>query len=271
MATITNILAKYVKNPSKGHIEAAKRILRYLKGTHTKGITFSTSPQSQIDSFLKFPLDPSSITALADANWGPQDQSRPLPSKRYPDLELFKSRSLSGFIIMGHGPIHWMSKRQSLTARSSAEAEIIATDECTKFLLYLRNVSLDLNIATLLFPSATILYNDNAACVKWAKNMTTKGLQYIQIRENAVRESILKDFIHVKHIAGKINLADLFTKEDKDCAHFLTIRDLLVQDAPKYIPRASDTSSVQGGCQPKPSSQVGTRQQLCPFTYHNIT
>ena len=263
LATITNILAKYVRNPSKGHIDAAKRILRYLKGTPDKGITFSLCTQSHIESFLKFPLDPTVITALTDANWGPQDQSRPIKLKHYPDLPLFKTRSISGFVIMGHGPIHWVSKRQSLTARSSAEAEIVATDECTKFLLYLRNLSIDLNISDILFPSPTTIYNDNAACIKWAKNMTTKGLRYIQIRENAVRESILSNFIRVKHIAGKINPADIFTKEDKDCAHFIAIRDILVQDVPKNIIRSQDTSSIQGGCQPKLRSQVGIRQQIC--------
>ena len=260
LATITNILAKYVKNPSKGHIDAAKRILRYLKGSHSKGITFSTSDQSHIESFLKFPIAHTPITALCDANWGPQDQSKPLSSRHYPDLELFKSRSISGFIIIGHGPIHWMSKRQSLTARSSAEAEIVATDNCTKHLLYLRNIAMDLGIDTILFPSSTTLYNDNAACVKWSKNMTTKGLRYIQIRENAVRESVLSKFITVKHIAGKLNLADLFTKEDRDCTHFMTIRDLLVQDVPTHLICIHDTSTVQGGCQPKPKGQVGTRQ-----------
>jgi hypothetical protein len=32
------------------------------------------------------------------------------------------------------GPLHWFSKHQSVTAGSSAEAEIYATDECVKFL-----------------------------------------------------------------------------------------------------------------------------------------
>ena len=101
--------------------------------------------------------------------------------------------------------------------------------------------------------------------------MTTKGLRYIQIRENAVRESVLSKFITVKHIAGKLNLADLFTKEDRDCSHFVTIRDILVQDVPTHIIRVHDTSTVQGGCQPKPNGQVGTRQRICPYTSHNIT
>ena len=275
IATITNILAKYVKSPSRGHIEAAKRILRYLKGTATKGITFSSHQHSNIEAFVKFPLPPSpAITALTDANWGPQDQSRPSPKRTYPDLELFKTRSLSGFLIWGNGPIHWVSKRQTLTARSSAEAESVATDECTKFLLYLHNICDDLHIKSILFPRTTVIYNNNAACVKWSRNMTTKGLRYIQIRENAVRESVLSKFISVKHISGKVNLADLFTKEHKDTSHFCTMRDLLVQDLPKYHLSVRETPLVQGGCQPESHcspSQVGSRLPNSLPSSHNIT
>ncbi|MFN9981955.1 MAG: hypothetical protein ACK53Y_18660, partial [bacterium] len=47
------------------------------------------------------------------------------------------SRSISAFYVDLFGPLHWISKRQSVTAASSAEAEIYATDECVKFLLEL--------------------------------------------------------------------------------------------------------------------------------------
>ena len=78
--------------------------------------------------------------------------------------------------------------------------------------------------------SFTKIYNDNNAAVCWSKNSTTKGLRHVQIRENAVRESVLSQFIKVLHIAGKINLADMFTKEDKDAKHFISIRDQIMAD-----------------------------------------
>ena len=79
-------------------------------------------------------------------------------------------------------------------------------------------------------PPQTKVYNDNAACVCCSHNLTTKGLRHIQIRENAVRESVQSNLIDVHHIlAGKVNLADdLFTKEDKDASHFVTIRDMIM-------------------------------------------
>ena len=125
------------------------------------------------------------------------------------------------------GPLHWISKRQSITARSSAEAKIYAIDEYTKCLLHLEQIIDGWNLKSELMKATTTVYNDNKTAVCWSHNMTTKGLRHIQIRENAIRESIISGFIEVKHIAGKVNLADVFTKEDKDSTHFQNIRDII--------------------------------------------
>ena len=93
-------------------------------------------------------------------------------------------------------------------------------------------------------PNPTTVYNDNSACIQWSSNMTTKGLRHVQIRENAVRESVLNGFIEVKHIQGKVNLSDLFTKEDKDTGHFITIRDFIITDK---LPSCTSKSSDGGG------------------------
>jgi hypothetical protein len=51
------------------------------------------------------------------------------------------------FYIDLQGPLHWLSKRQSVTAGSSAEAKIYATVECVKFLLELSQIlKLKINI-----------------------------------------------------------------------------------------------------------------------------
>ena len=263
LSTVTNLLAKYVASPSTGHLTAAKRVLRYIKGTKTKGITFSTKSNSTLAAYIKFPTS-SNPLALTDANWGPQDQSVPRPTDTETTLDLFKSRSLSGFIVWGHGPIHWISKRQTLTARSSAEAEIVATDECVKFLLHLRNVCDDLNIQSILSPGPITVYNDNAACIKWSRNMTMKGLRYIQIRENAVREAVQAKIIHLQHIDGKINIADLFTKEDKDTAHFVSIRDILVQDVPSTFTTMASAPLGQRGVSAECPSSDGSRPLRSP-------
>jgi len=97
IATITNMIAQYQSNPSPGHLEAAKYVLRYLKGTPDLGITFTSCPQTTLESFVKFPISPTQLQPFSDANWGPQDASVPKPTNPPQELELFKSRSISGF------------------------------------------------------------------------------------------------------------------------------------------------------------------------------
>lgn len=177
---------------------------------------------------LHYPIYPSKIHAASDANWGPQDQSKPTIHNQQ-KLDLFKTRSMSGFLITLNGPLHWQAKRQKITARSSAEAEIYATDECVKNILHLKNMINDLNLTKDLMSSPTKLYNDNMACIHWSRNSTSKNIRHLQIRDNAIRESVQNKTIAVIHIDGKLNLADIFTKEDKDVAHYLLIRDSLVK------------------------------------------
>ena len=183
-----------------------------------------------MSSYVKFPIDAAKVTALCDANWGPQDQSKP-NSENPQELELFKSRSMSGYLLWLGGPIHWTSKRQSITARSSAEAEIYATNECTKQLIHLSYIVEGLNLIENVMKPPTTIYNDNNACTCWSKTTTTKGLRHIQMRENAIRESVKNDFITVKHIEGKLNLSDMFTKEDRDTEHFIRTRDFILVDS----------------------------------------
>ena len=234
IATITNLLAHYMHSSTPSHVAAAKHVLRYLKGTSHMGISFSSREDSRAAAYVKFPIPPSTIVPLTDANWGPQDASLPNPSRTYEDLDLFKSRSLSGFIIWLGGPLHWVSKRQSCTARSSAEAEIIATDECLKWLQHISHILDDLHLKEKFFPHNLPIYNDNNACVIWSKGKTTKGLRHIQMRENSIRELQAVDFVDVRHIRGDRNLSDMYTKEDKDDNHFIECRDATMAYPPFF-------------------------------------
>ncbi len=135
---------------------------------------------------------------------------------------------MSVFYIYLFGPLHWLSKCQTVTAASSAEAEIYAMDECVQFLLDLVQLLEFLEVRHIFMPATNIIYNDNKACVMWSKNTTTKGLQHIQMKENRVRENVSSQFVTICHIDGKTNLADLFTKEMRDTGHFVSLRDLMM-------------------------------------------
>jgi hypothetical protein len=117
---------------------------------------------------------------MADANWGPQDASQ---STSIMELPLFASRSMSAFYVDCLGPLHWMSKRQTITAGSSAEAEIYATNECVKLFLELVQIYEFFGVKDIFMPGTNNFYNDNQACINWSKKCTTKGLRHMQMKE----------------------------------------------------------------------------------------
>jgi hypothetical protein len=229
LATVVSLLAQHQSNLSQGHMDAARYATKYLAHTKNLGIYFTSRKRSILESFLHFPVSPTQVLSMSDANWGPQDASQP---SRSIELPLFTSRSMSAFYIDLLGPVHWLSKRQSVTTGSSAEAEIYATDECVKFLLEISQLLEFLHVKEIFMPTTTTVFNDNRACVQWSKSTTSKGLRHIQIKENRIRENILSTFVNIVHIAGKLNIADIFTKEMKDVAHFVELRDLFMQPRP---------------------------------------
>lgn len=135
---------------------------------------------------------------------------------------------MSGHIVYLYGPIQCQSKRQTVSARSSAEAEIYATDECVRELIYIRKLLRDLHMNKILIKNPIPIFNDSMACVQWTKNKTTRSIRHIQLHDNGVREEVAKGNIYIQHISGSENVADIFTKEDKDPNHFKEIRDKIL-------------------------------------------
>jgi hypothetical protein len=91
----------------------------------------------------------------------------------------------------------------------------------------------------------TVLYNDNDACVKCSHNMTSKAAHHIELQENSDQEWVQSKVLLVKHFAGKINPADIFTKEMRNGSHFHHLWDSFMsrlsnflQDSPLVVHHA---------------------------------
>ena len=164
------MLSRYLHKVTPSYISAAKYAIKYLKGTLSYGIQFTSKHNISLEEFVKFPTDPSKVLKFIDANWGPQYASVPKSTDDPTYLDLFKSRSISGYLIWPGGPLFWISKRQSITAHSTAEVEVYATNECTKRLTHFQNIIRDLNITHILTSLPINIYNDNEAAVKWSRN-----------------------------------------------------------------------------------------------------
>lgn len=135
---------------------------------------------------------------------------------------------ISGHIIFLFGPLHWQSKRQSITAKSSAEPEIYATDELVREFTYIRNVFKDLGLQKQFLSKPINIFNDNMTCVQWSKNRTTRTIRHIQLRDNTVQENIKQKLINIHHIPTAHNIADIITKEDRDKSHFTSLRERII-------------------------------------------
>ncbi|ODM15243.1 hypothetical protein SI65_09184 [Aspergillus cristatus] len=96
IAFAVNQLSQYLAEPRKVHLAAAKHVLRYVKSTIGYGLMFSAKGS------------PKGLYAYADSAYA----------------NSAKNRSTTGFIFFINGtPISWTSRKQSVTAQSSTEAE----------------------------------------------------------------------------------------------------------------------------------------------------
>ncbi|XP_024996764.1 uncharacterized protein LOC112529658 [Cynara cardunculus var. scolymus] len=105
IAFAVHCLSQFMHAPRQSHLNLALRILRYLKLSPGKGISFTKS-----ECF--------NLTAYVDADWGKCLSSR---------------RSVTGYcLFLGKSLISWKSKKQNTVSRSSAESEYraMATVSC---------------------------------------------------------------------------------------------------------------------------------------------
>ena len=179
-----------------------------------RGIRF-TQGGSPVAVNVSFPMYDGVYT---DANWGPQDASHPKEEEK---VDIRDCQSLLGHVVMRMGgPVCWGCTRETETmSQSSCESEIYSLNEGTKSILNVRNLLADFEYPEVTRP--TIMYNDNRGAVDWSKGCSvSKKLRHVNLRELLVRLHQRLKHSDVQHIAGKRNISDILTKEEKDPLHF---------------------------------------------------
>uniref|UniRef100_A0A2N9F5L7 Reverse transcriptase Ty1/copia-type domain-containing protein n=1 Tax=Fagus sylvatica TaxID=28930 RepID=A0A2N9F5L7_FAGSY len=177
-----NRVCQFMHNPSSAHFVAAKRILRYLKGSLDKGVLFQPGPLT--------------LTAFTDADWAGDPVDR---------------RSTSGItVFLGNNPITWLSKKQHTVSRSSTEAEYRSLATGAAELAWLRQVICDLG---LYLASAPIMWCDNTSALALASNPVFHGrTKHIEVDYHFVRECVVRGDICLQFISTDDQVADIFTK-----------------------------------------------------------
>jgi hypothetical protein len=184
IAPITRELTEHNVNPGPEHLTAAKRVLRYLNATRTRGISYTAQ------------RDQTHPTSYADADWAESRLDR---------------KSISGQIFMfTNGPISWSSRKQRTVAKSSMEAEYVAAGGATAELLWLRSMFAELCMP---IPGPSTLFVDNTSAIASANAQASHAkTKHIDIQHHFIRDHINAGDILIKHIPSKDNLADLLTK-----------------------------------------------------------
>jgi len=119
-------------------------------------------------------------------------------------------KSTSGnIILMGKNPICWNSKKQTIVATSTAEAEYVSASLCIKKLLWIKNILFEL----FHFKKPITLYTDNRASkISMENGDLNPKLKHISINYHFNKDNIEKNIIKLSYIETNKMLADILTK-----------------------------------------------------------
>lgn len=183
-------LSRYLSCPTSVHLQAAKGVCRYIKGTADYGITYCGSRGSSSDiSSLQPPL------GYCDADYAGDIDTR---------------RSTTGYVfVLCGGAISWQSKRQPTVAVSTAEAEYMSAAAAVKEALWLSKLMVDLGME----PSAIQILGDNQAALKLLKNpISSLRSKHIDVVHHFARERVLRGEVSFSYISTDQQVADILTK-----------------------------------------------------------
>jgi transposase InsO family protein len=186
-------LASYTANPGLSHWTAAKRVLQYLKGTKSLGITYKAKCANAKNNIL---------TGYSDASFANNDDRT----------------SVSGYtFISSGGAITWGSKKQSVVSLSTTEAEYICLSDAARETTWLRNLFKELGYDQ---TEATLIYGDNEGSLAIARNpQYHKRTKQFDIRNHYIRDQIKVGRIVLEYLSTVKMTADIFTKALSKAEH----------------------------------------------------
>lgn len=179
--------ASFCENPGHKHWKAAKKILRYLKGTATTSIEYT----GELKKGEKV-----QITCYCDSDWAQDRDDR---------------RSVSGYVVkLANGAVSWQSKKQPTVALSSCEAEFVAYTEATREVMWLTYFLEELGIP---FETPVIL-TDSQSAMEWSKNAVHhQRSKHVAMKYFFIRDVVRNKTVKLQFITSKDNEADLMTKD----------------------------------------------------------
>ncbi|CAI7815276.1 unnamed protein product [Closterium sp. NIES-53] len=187
-----SILALYVApgKHKKEHMDAAKRVLRYLCSTSGMGLVLGGRARVV-------------LTCHADATWVE---------------DLATQQSSQGYTFsLGSGSVSWRSTRSSSVLSSNCEAEIYARAMAAQDLRWLAYLLTDLGEPP---RSPPVLYVVNKAMIALCQEHRLEHrTKHIALRYFLARELQQWGQLRLAYVASRANTADVFTKALQPCDH----------------------------------------------------
>ena len=180
IAHAVGVVSKFSSSPTEAHLTAAKRILRYLKGSAGIAVKYQKS-------------DNGTLMGYSDADWAGDPDDR---------------HSMTGNpFLMTQGPISWLSKKQSIVALSTSEAEYVAISTAAQEAVWLRRLFTDLQA---LPEGPTVIMEDNQGTIAIGRNpIIHTRTKHIDIKYHYVREALQEGTITLSYCSTDKMLADL--------------------------------------------------------------
>jgi hypothetical protein len=183
-----------------------KRLIRYLKGTRTKGIIYGAQPNPAItdnDAACH-------IKGYTDSDWAGDTST---------------CKSTSGYLFLGAGaPIAWGSNKQPIVALSTCEAEYVAASDAAREATWLRNLLAEIDPpgapATSLpqshepnyLPPIPMAMDNQGAIALATLGSQNRRTRHINVRYHYIRDCIESGTIAPHYTPTSDMLADGFTK-----------------------------------------------------------
>jgi hypothetical protein len=190
IANAVNQAAKFCSAPTMIHLQAVKKILKYLSGTKQLKLTYTGVNRGALEHNVPI------IDAYSDADWAGDLQDR---------------KSTTGWILkLAGGAVSWCSRRQDTVAKSTMEAEYVAASSIVDEIVWMRRLLETLHFVQEL---PTVLNMDNKSAIETCagKGKVDKR-KHIDVKHHAIMEKIEQGIVSVKYIPSVENQADIFTK-----------------------------------------------------------
>lgn len=211
-----NVLAQFQRgNARTCDMNAAMRVLRYLRKTWDLGLYYS--PDSGSDILVFSSENAESINGKPRRIRLPDGyEPEMFTDASYAQETDRKSRSAYVFMVFGC-PVIWYSKKQTVTALSSTEAELYALVEGIKEATWMREflseVGFDLD-------KPFTLQQDNQSVIAIAANPIHHArIKHMEVKTYYVRENVDNERLKLVYCPTELMIADILTKALAKCDH----------------------------------------------------